>query len=171
MVEFKSFFPSRTVQKGMPLELYYSARDRSVTFQLRVRPPLSPFPRTSSWSEADSLPLSLSFHLPRTSSLARRTRRRTAPRSSAPCASRPSRPSSWHPTSRTTTRRRPSSSRASQWAWTRRARGRSSSSSASSCSATQLSPLSSGLSLSIYLGHKRARGTGREALLFSTARR
>jgi len=43
MVEFKSFFPSRTVQKGMPLELYYSARDRSVTFQLRVRPtfPLS----------------------------------------------------------------------------------------------------------------------------------
>ncbi|KPV78455.1 uncharacterized protein RHOBADRAFT_41001 [Rhodotorula graminis WP1] len=35
MVDFKSFFPSRTVQKGMPLELYYSAKDRSVTFQLR----------------------------------------------------------------------------------------------------------------------------------------
>lgn len=51
MVDFKSFFPSRTVQKGMPLELYYSAKDRSVTFQLRVRP-LSP---------SLSLPFSLSF--------------------------------------------------------------------------------------------------------------
>ncbi|CEQ38746.1 SPOSA6832_00197, partial [Sporobolomyces salmonicolor] len=35
LVEFKSFFPSRTLVKGAPLELYYSAVDRSVLFQLR----------------------------------------------------------------------------------------------------------------------------------------
>lgn len=37
MVEFKSFFPSRTLPKGLPLELYYNAKDRSILFQLRVR--------------------------------------------------------------------------------------------------------------------------------------
>ncbi|BGP36683.1 hypothetical protein JCM10449v2_000584 [Rhodotorula kratochvilovae] len=35
MVQFKSFFPSRTLPKGLPLELYYSAKDRSILFQLR----------------------------------------------------------------------------------------------------------------------------------------
>lgn len=36
LVDFKSFFPNRNLAKGMPLELYYSARNRDVTFQLRV---------------------------------------------------------------------------------------------------------------------------------------
>lgn len=37
LVEFKSFFPSKTLQKGLPLEVYYSARDRTALFQIRVR--------------------------------------------------------------------------------------------------------------------------------------
>ncbi|BGP04744.1 Altered inheritance of mitochondria protein 18, mitochondrial [Rhodotorula toruloides] len=35
LVEFKSFFPSKTLQKGLPLEVYYSARDRTALFQIR----------------------------------------------------------------------------------------------------------------------------------------
>ncbi|GAA5887692.1 hypothetical protein JCM6882_001499 [Rhodosporidiobolus microsporus] len=35
LVEFKTFFPSRSLNKGSPLELYYSAVDRSVLFQLK----------------------------------------------------------------------------------------------------------------------------------------
>lgn len=42
LVEFKSFFPSKTLQKGLPLEVYYSARDRSALFQTRVRCCCSP---------------------------------------------------------------------------------------------------------------------------------
>ncbi|GAA5995033.1 uncharacterized protein JCM10292_004498 [Rhodotorula paludigena] len=42
MIEFKSFFPGKTLSKGMPLELYYSAVGRSVTFQLRNEETRSP---------------------------------------------------------------------------------------------------------------------------------
>ena len=37
LVDFKSFFPNKNLAKGMPLELYYSAKNRDVTFQLRVK--------------------------------------------------------------------------------------------------------------------------------------
>ncbi|BGP52892.1 hypothetical protein JCM8202v2_000449 [Rhodotorula sphaerocarpa] len=42
LVDFKSFFPPRSLAKGMPLELYYSARNRDVTFQLRDEKTRSP---------------------------------------------------------------------------------------------------------------------------------
>ncbi|GAA5980672.1 hypothetical protein JCM10908_001728 [Rhodotorula pacifica] len=42
LVDFKSFFPNKNLAKGMPLELYYSAKERSVTFQLRNEKTRSP---------------------------------------------------------------------------------------------------------------------------------
>ncbi|GAA5883730.1 hypothetical protein JCM3774_001664 [Rhodotorula dairenensis] len=42
LVDFKSFFPNKNLAKGMPLELYYSAKNRDVTFQLRNEKTRSP---------------------------------------------------------------------------------------------------------------------------------
>jgi hypothetical protein len=44
LVDFKSFFPNKNLAKGMPLELYYSAKNRDVTFQLRVSSAIFSFP-------------------------------------------------------------------------------------------------------------------------------
>ncbi|GAA5922437.1 Aim18p [Sporobolomyces koalae] len=42
LVEFKSFFPNGNLAKGAPMELYYSAVNRSVQFQIRETPTAAP---------------------------------------------------------------------------------------------------------------------------------
>ncbi|GAA5875990.1 hypothetical protein JCM16303_006985 [Sporobolomyces ruberrimus] len=42
LVQFKSFFPNGNLSKGAPMELYYSAVNRSILFQIRETPTAEP---------------------------------------------------------------------------------------------------------------------------------